>query len=656
LTLQGAARRGVGSLSKLDLATNIDGTRLRFNARGKGRFSKSFDGTAAGYVQRIGAKVDGALERFSGQFAGAPFALTEPARFQRTSNVWSLEPVSLRTAGGTARGSVALGPDRQKVMLRFSGVQLERLPIPMMDKAQGKAQGEVSLQGTGGVAQGELAFGIEGLRFRGTSLADLPPAALSARGTLQADGLHVSLSLRGPTDRPVAGELELPMRLTLMPFRWALPRDGALRGHLEGIVPLEQLVELAGVDDQELKGQLDGRFELAGTLNSPTVRGRAQIKDGRYENFRSGTLLESLNLTVRGTPVGLAIEEAAASDGAGGKITAGGALEFSSAGGRRLNLDVKVAQANLLRHDYADATVSGDLTLRGTLKQPLLAGRLEVGPAEFRIPERLPTGTSELEVVKVGAEAVQTDAPKPRKPATTTKLEMDVGLTIPGRVFLRGKGLDSEWKGNLTVGGNAAKPILTGGLSVVRGHFDLLGKRFRIRDGRIDFAGQSPPEPTIDVRAEAKTPELTARLQLTGFARAPQIVLSSDPALPRDEVLSHLLFGRSRQKITPLQAVRLGQAAAALTGGGGLDPLGRARTLMGVDRLDVKQQDDDPNAVAVSAGKHLSDKVYVEVERGATEESGKVSMELELTPNLSVETEVGTNAQGGVGLNWRWDY
>ena len=37
-------------------------------------------------------------------------------------------------------------------------------------------------------------------------------------------------------------------------------------------------------------------------------------------------------------------------------------------------------------------------------------------------------------------------------------------------------------------------------------------------------------------------------------------------------------------------------------------------------------------------------------------DTGKVSVEIELTPHIAVETDMGKNGQGGIGLNWKWDY
>ena len=52
----------------------------------------------------------------------------------------------------------------------------------------------------------------------------------------------------------------------------------------------------------------------------------------------------------------------------------------------------------------------------------------------------------------------------------------------------------------------------------------------------------------------------------------------------------------------------------------------------------------------------MSETVYLKVESGVAPETGKASLEWQVTPNITVETEAGVNASAGVGVNWRWDY
>ena len=87
-----------------------------------------------------------------------------------------------------------------------------------------------------------------------------------------------------------------------------------------------------------------------------------------------------------------------------------------------------------------------------------------------------------------------------------------------------------------------------------------------------------------------------------------------------------------------------------------MDLLGRTRQLLGLDQLTVTQSGKTEEKTALSAGKYLSEKVYLEVQQGISAETGKASLKWEITPNVSVQTEVGVNAEAGVGIDWRWEY
>jgi translocation and assembly module TamB len=88
----------------------------------------------------------------------------------------------------------------------------------------------------------------------------------------------------------------------------------------------------------------------------------------------------------------------------------------------------------------------------------------------------------------------------------------------------------------------------------------------------------------------------------------------------------------------------------------GFDPLAYTRNLIGVDQLEVKQSQDNPDETALSAGKYLNEDIYIEVEKGISAESGKASVTWELTSHVTVETEVGEDSEKGMEINWKYDY
>ena len=56
-------------------------------------------------------------------------------------------------------------------------------------------------------------------------------------------------------------------------------------------------------------------------------------------------------------------------------------------------------------------------------------------------------------------------------------LIMDLKIDLPGQVFVRGRGLQSEWQGKLQVTGSVDKPRLVGKLEIKRGYVDFLDQR-----------------------------------------------------------------------------------------------------------------------------------------------------------------------------------
>jgi translocation and assembly module TamB len=120
--------------------------------------------------------------------------------------------------------------------------------------------------------------------------------------------------------------------------------------------------------------------------------------------------------------------------------------------------------------------------------------------------------------------------------------------------------------------------------------------------------------------------------------------------------MARILFDREISQITPIQALQLAGAINEMMGRRGFDPLAYTRNLIGVDWLQVKQSGESPGESALSAGKYLGDSIYVEVEKGISAESGKVSVKWELTPRITVDTSVGENADTEMGINFKLDY
>lgn len=312
--------------------------------------------------------------------------------------------------------------------------------------------------------------------------------------------------------------------------------------------------------------------------------------------------------------------------------------------------DASFSAQNGAMRGVLDADLSVRNSSAGTY---LLSGTIDAQRIDVTLPERFTQSIPSLNVIEPGA------GHSSAAPANAlASILLDMSFNAPQRVFVRGWGLDAELGGAVKIEGAADDPQFDGKFSIVRGRYSEFGKRFTISKADMLFAGSVPPSPTLSIVAETKADDVTAQINISGSPETPKFAFSSVPALPEDEVLARILFGQDMSKISPMQAVQLTQTLQRFSGNGGgatsFDPLGMLRSETGLDDLRVETGED--GAASVGAGKYLSDNVYLDLQGGREENSGAATIEIEVTPNITIESEIGQDAQGGAGVFWEWDY
>ena len=204
--------------------------------------------------------------------------------------------------------------------------------------------------------------------------------------------------------------------------------------------------------------------------------------------------------------------------------------------------------------------------------------------------------------------------------------------------------------------GLAEDPAVEGVLTSQRGTLDFAGKTFALSRGRVIFAGERPINPRLDIELDYVRTDFSATVGLAGRGSSPEIALSSSPSLPRDEIISRILFDKGVGELTAFEAAQLASTAAELSGRGlgGFGVLNQIQETLGLDVLRVDQG--SSGGTTVSAGKYLREDIYVGVEQGALASDSNVKIEIDVTQNISVETKIGNDASSDVGVNWKWDY
>ena len=192
-------------------------------------------------------------------------------------------------------------------------------------------------------------------------------------------------------------------------------------------------------------------------------------------------------------------------------------------------------------------------------------------------------------------------------------MRLDVNVSAPRKIFVRGRGLDAELGGSVRLTGPVTNIQPVGGFRLIRGRLSILGQRITFDEGTVSLVGDL--DPFLDFVARSSGKDITVFITVSGRVSDLKIAFSSQPELPQDEVLARLVFNRGINELSAFQIAQLAAAAAELAGGSGNSLIGSLRSATGLDDIDIVT--DAQGNAAVRAGRYISDNVYLGVEAGA---------------------------------------
>ena len=654
---------GAMELASLEADVTLDPVASRFAvaARGAGKPDIALD--LAGTARAIDDGQVVTLTGLDGRVADETFALSRPATLTLSGGAVRLAGFDLGVQGGSVRADLGLGDTLSgRIAITDFPLRLLELVAPRAQPS-GTLDGQVDFAGTLAAPSINARLATRAFRFAG--LADVDVVAS------EVPGLDLDLEATVRPDRANASGRAVVGAGTRLAFRAALPlmqgdgmpvpaRNAPLTAALEGTVDLGGLGALLPLGDDKLTGRLALDAAVTGSMASPVIAASVAMDGGRYENAAFGTVLRDMVLRLNGNGRRLVLERFTAADGAGGSIGASGVVTLAPGAAPSFDITTQMRSFRVARVDLLTAIASADLKLAGTSARSLLEGTITVERGDVQIPTVMPVSITEVAVTEINPPPGRRVAPPPPPPAEgpsmADTLRLGITIDIPGRFFVRGRGLDSEWGGSLAISGRASRPRVEGAISVRRGEYDFAGKVFKLSTGRIFFPPTRTISPEIDLVATTNAEGVTANIGLKGPVADPKLTLSSDPSLPSDEILSRVLFGKQVGALSGGEALQLAQAALALSGQGGGGVLNDVRTGLGLDRLQIDPSATDLGSSSVTAGKYLADNVFVGVQQGLGRESSKVTVEVEVFDNITVESRIGAASESDLGVNYKYDY
>jgi translocation and assembly module TamB len=644
---QGARRGGI-SIARVTSDIQMAGGRGTVRASISGSRGRAFD------LQTV-ATIDPMKLQFVGQGTvdRTPIRLTTPAVVAREGDGWRLSPTALQFAGGSANVAGLFGGSVAQL-----DAGLDAMPLTVLDLFYpglgigGVASGKFSYR----LAQGALPIGRADLRIRGLSRAGL---VLSSRPIDVA--VAALLDGRGAVGRAVAvsgGRTIGRAQARLAP----LGPGGSLTDRLAGAPlfaqlryngPADTLWRLTGVETIDLSGPVAVGADVTGRLSDPVIRGSVRTDRARLESAVSGTVIDQLHANGRFDGSRLVVEGISGTTRGGGTIAGRGVFDLASARGFGMDLAITATKATLLDRDDIGATISGPLTIRSDGAGGVIGGDVTLDRSRFRLGRaEAAAAVPRVAVTEINQPADEAEASAPPAP-----WRLDLKARARNRLAVTGLGLDSEWRADLAIRGTIDAPAITGRADLVRGGYEFAGRRFDLERGAIRFLGESPPDPVLDIVAQANIQSLNATIRVFGTGLKPEIDFSSIPALPEDELLSRLLFGTSITNLSAPEALQLAAAVASLRdGGGGLNPINAIRRAAGLDRLRILPADvTTGQRTSIAAGKYIGHRTYVEV---ITDGQGysATRAEFQITRWLSILSSISSLGRTSVNVRVSKDY
>ncbi len=544
------------------------------------------------------------LSQFEALIADNRARLTEPARINLEDGV---NVSNLRLAYGDS-GTIALDGAISATRWRADAV-LQNVNIP-------NADGQISMTldlDTNAEIPARADFSLSSL------LLNREEASIS--GNAVWDGGAITLT-DDNADEKIDMRIVLPARLTRAP-KVAINTEGPLDGFIRYDGDIQALAAYLPPTLQTMEGKLAANFNLGGDTSAPDLSGSANLTESAYTELGSGFSLAGLhaeaNATYQsgGSVVSFTGGARGADQSRDDAITFTGDLTLGDAS--RVNLDVTLDNAELAAHPINKVRANGTLKVSGPFDALEANGDIVIDEMDAEIVTPESTGLVDIEVVAYNDERA---APQTLTPERNSTLKYTIKLSADDRIFIRGRGLESEWSANATVVNGREQPVVVGDLSLRRGWLDFSGRRFDLTRGAIRFDLLSVNNPVLDIRAEHDAGDgVTAAIVISGRAQEPQVSLESTPSLPQEDVMALILFGKPAQDLSPFESIQIAEALASLSGigpFGGEGVTGRLRNAVGLDLLNV-DIDPENGGGSLTVGKYVADGLFVSAGRGRQE-------------------------------------
>lgn len=569
----------------------------------------------------------------AGTYLAIPFSLNTPCVLEKGRESASLSPLDMQIGQGTLTASCDLSSVRSTGAFSLTQFPLEWLGPHLSGSLTANAFFDVTPDNL----QGALTAALEEAHVK---------ASLQVHADHNIVQTHLLMSSQNQGAELTA---TVPLTYQLYPFKLSIHPTESLSAQCVAEARVQDLLDWIPFGTHQFTGFLNTRLFLSGSALAPILQGELSWEEGSYDNYLTGTALKNVHAELRAEKDQIHLITFHADDGKKGKMSAEGTLNLAPDFPFYLTAELDAFRA--LHFNPLDCTLTGSLYIQGTQREATAYGNLLVDAAEYTLQNaralEIPTlPVTLLHIPAATSEAVITNKIYP--------LHLNLDLTAEKRVMVLGRGLKSEWKGALHLTGTNTTVRLDGDLDLLNGEYDLFGKTFKLTEGQILFSDKSGAVARIHLTGALSLPEATITAHLRGPLASPTLTLQSNPQMSTSAILARILFNKDISDISQPEALQLATALISLSGGAGPSILETIRKNLGIDRLTIASQTNNPDEIAVQIGKYLTKGVMVTLSQSAT--SSQIIIEVEFKHGFVFRAETQEVQEGKFSLKWTHSY
>ncbi|WP_411825987.1 translocation/assembly module TamB domain-containing protein [Luteolibacter sp. AS25] len=504
----------------------------------------------------------------------------------------------------------------------------ETLPLSKLEPWVGQvgqldqsATGKVDLKLGGSLAAPEVDLNLQ---LRDVSVPAQPKVPKTDL-TLKVEGRDGLAKISAEAVAPDYAPATLDAEMAFFPKKWAddpeLLKSEKIQANLSlpriDISRFQALVP----NSKQLAGILTGGMTVTGTVGAPKVNGEVKLTGGRF-SMEGNTVppLEGINLQVD-TDLNKVTLKGGVDNVAGGNLTLGGEVGLKNEGGEglgELDFSVRARGLPLVRNEFLITRANIDLSLKGPITAARISGEVGILDSVFyKDMELIPIGKPFLEPSAAALPSVDTPKnPGSAVPAPFDQWTADVVIKTIDPILVRGNLGTGQVDVALRVEGKLGDPKPNGKVRLSQVEARLPFSTLRIDEGFVTFTPATGFDPILEIRGTSEPRPYRVQVYVYGRASDPQLVLTSEPPLPENEIMTLIATGTTTSGLEDSQAAS-SRAMQLL-----IEELRRGRFLFGkqlrpllglLDNVDFSLSETDPydSDSYNSATLKLSDKWYI---------------------------------------------